>query len=210
MTSSFSELELDTLQEIMNMAFGHAAADLAEVVDVFVQLNSPRVEVISLGKLQAHIASHINDFERASVVEQHFRGETDGVALLVFPRGAEKELLSFFQPDEQELLQSDLVFELEKEVLMEIGNILIGACVGRLFQLLKRSITYLPPRVTGGSEFNEVLTRDMFKSDDFAITMRTQFSFEDRQVSGHLFLVNRQASAPELQKALAEFWSQFE
>lgn len=210
MTSSFSERELDTLQEIMNMAFGHAAADLAEVVDVFIHLNTPRVEVITLGELPSHIAAHINDFARASIVEQHFRGQTDGVALLVFPRGAEKELLSFFQPNEQEPLQSDIVFELEQEVLMEIGNILIGACVGRLFELLKRSITYLPPRVTVGGEFNEVLERDMFNREDFAITMRTQFSFEDRQVSGHLFLINRQDSAPELQKALAEFWSQFE
>ena len=206
----FTDLELDTLQEIMNMAFGTAAAELAEVVDVFVRLTAPEVSIVPVGDLQSLLAADVPEFTDTSVVEQQFRGETDGMALLLFPPGAEKELLSFFQPEEEDLFASDIRLELEREVLVEIGNVLIGATVGRLFELLDRRINYLPPRATGGHAFGDLLIRGRFSSDDFAITLKAEFSFEDRQGTGRMYLINRQSAAPELRRALAEFWSTYE
>lgn len=210
MTETFSELELDSLQEIMNMAFGRAAADLAEVVDVFVQLNAPKVEILTVQALEQHLVNNIPSYETSRVVEQHFRGDGEGVALLVFPHGAEHQLVSLFQPEHDELLESDTILELEKEVLMEVGNILIGACIGRLFDLLKQSVTYLPPRSTNGHAFADLVQSGVFAEDDFAITIQTHFNFEDREVAGRLFLVNRQSSLPTLKSALSEFWSSLE
>jgi chemotaxis protein CheC len=210
MTETLTELEIDSLQEIMNIAFGSAAAGLAEVVDVFVQLSSPRVEVLQIEELEAHLVAHVPSWETARVVEQHYRGESDGVALLVFPHGAEHQLVSLFQPDRDALMESDTILELEKEVLMEVGNILIGACVGRLFDLLKRTVTYLPPRTTGGHVFSDLVRSGAFARDDFAITIQTRFDFDDREVSGRLFLVNRQNSLAALKDALSDFWSSLE
>lgn len=206
MTDTLSELELDSLQEIMNMAFGQAAADLAEVVDVFVQLNAPRVQLLTINELQQHLISTIPSYETSRVVEQHYRGEGEGVALLIFPHGAEHQLVSLFQPEHDELLESDTILELEREVLMEVGNILIGACIGRLFDLLKRGVTYLPPHSTNGHAFTGLVESGGFAEDDFAIMIQTCFNFEDREVSGHLFLVNRQSSLHALRSALNEFW----
>ena len=210
MNDTFTAFEIDTLQEVMNMAFGSAAADLAEVVDVFVQLNAPDVQVMRLDDLESHLVAQIPDYERARVVEQHFRGESDGVALLVFPHGAEHQLVSLFQSDSAEILESDTILELEKEILMEIGNILIGATVGRLFDLLNRRIGYLPPRTTDGYAVAELINKGLFAGDDYAITVQTRFDFEDRAVSGRLFIINRQQSAQQLKSALAEFWSSLE
>lgn len=209
--TQFTDLELDTLQEVMNIAFGQAAADLAQVVDFFVQLNAPGVNVISVPELPEHIAGTMGHVERTTVVEQQYTGETSGIALLFFPEGAEKQLLTFFESyDEQDWSDHDLVTDLEREVLMEIGNILIGACVSKLFELLNRSVTYLPPRAIRGYAIEEKLTQGIFEREDFAITMETRFSFEDRDISGKLFLVNRNESAAALKSALAEFWSQYQ
>jgi chemotaxis protein CheC len=206
----FSEMELDTLQEIMNMAFGTAAAELAEVVDVFIRLRAPEIKVIPVNDLPELLASDIPDFQKTSVVEQQYRGQGDGMALLLFPPGAEKLLISFFQPEDDEILASDIRLELEQEVLLEIGNVLIGATVGRLFELLDRRINYMPPRTTGGYAFQDLLRRGAFVEGDFAITLRAEFSFEDRQVQGHLYLLNRQSAAEELKRALGEFWSTYQ
>lgn len=206
----FSDLEIDTLQEIMNMAFGTAAAELAEVVDVFIRLTAPEVRIVPVHDLESVLAESIPEFSKTHVVEQQFRGQSDGMALLLFPPGAEKLLISFFQPEEEEILQSDVRLELEKEVLVEIGNVLIGATIGRLFELLKRRINYLPPRATGGYAFSDLLRRGSFSGNDFAITMKAEFAFEDRHVAGQLYLINREDSLPELKRALAEFWSAYE
>ncbi len=206
----FSEMELDTLQEIMNMAFGTAAAELAEVVDVFIRLRTPEIKIIPINELPAFLARDIPNFQKTSVVEQQYRGQGDGMALLLFPPGAEKLLISFFQPEDSEILASDIRLELEQEVLLEIGNVLIGATVGRLFELLDRRINYMPPRTTGGYAFEDLLRRGAFTKDDFAITLRAEFSFEDRQVEGQLYLLNRQSAAEGLKRALGEFWSTYQ
>ncbi|MFW6228259.1 MAG: chemotaxis protein CheC [Alkalispirochaeta sp.] len=209
-THPFTEMELDTLQEIMNMAFGTAAAQLAEVVDVFIQLRAPRISIVPVGELSTYLAAEIPDFRQTSVVEQQYRGETNGMALLLFPEGAEKQMISFFEVDPEVVTTPDIRLELEKEVLVELGNVLIGATVGRLFELLKRRINYMPPRATGGYAFDDLLVRGAFQPDDFAITMKAEFAFEDRQVTGMLYLVNQQSAAADLKRALGEFWSQYE
>lgn len=206
----FTDLELDTLQEIMNMAFGTATAELAEVVDVFIQLRAPEVSVVPVGTLPDYLAQHVPGFPDSHVVEQQYRGATNGMALLLFPAGAEKQMVSFFQLDTDMADTPDIRLELEKEVLVEIGNILIGATVGRLFELLNRRINYMPPRATGGHAFNDLLVRGAFAPEDFAITMKAEFAFEDRSVTGQLYLVNQQNAAPELKRALGEFWSNYE
>ncbi|MDA3948407.1 MAG: chemotaxis protein CheC [Spirochaeta sp.] len=206
----FTDMELDTLQEIMNMAFGTAAAQLAEVVDVFIQLRAPKVTIVPVGELSSYLSTEIPHFKQTSVVEQQYRGETNGMALLLFPEGAEKQMISFFEVDPDSVATPDIRLELEKEVLVEIGNVLIGATVGRLFELLNRRINYMPPRVTGGYAFDDLLVRGAFTPDDFAITMKAEFAFEDRQVNGQLYLVNQQSAAAELKRALDEFWNSYE
>lgn len=210
MGSAFTEFELDVLQEIMNMAFGSAAADLADVVDVFVQLNAPKTEIIPVGDLAAFVSRQVGTQRRVSVVEQEFHGGSDGLALLVFTGDAERQLISLFQDDPLFPTDAGEMLELEREVLMEVGNILIGACVGRLFELLQRPISYLPPHATGEDAISGLVDRRMFSSEDFAISMQARFSFEDREVSGFLFLINRQESEQELRSALQDFWSEYQ
>ncbi len=43
--------EIDILQEIMNIAFGTAAAELAEVINIFVELSVPFIRLIPADEL---------------------------------------------------------------------------------------------------------------------------------------------------------------
>jgi len=203
--AALTELELDALQEIMNISFGSAAADLAEIMDIFIQLSVPHIRSVLVPDLTEYLSQNINDFKTCSVVEQKYNGDFEGVAFLVFPYGEEKELISYFQGSDLKGYESDSLIELEKEVLLEIGNILIGACIGRIFELLDSRISYQPPQILWGEDFNSSFLNSDFESQDVAITMKTFFSFEDRQVSGNLFLINSQNSIPQLKKALTKF-----
>jgi len=109
----------------MNISFGSAAADLAEIIDIFINLNVPDIQTIEITKLPAYIKEQIKDFDNCSIVEQKYHGDFGGVAFLIFPYGIEKELLSYFQQSENVTYESDEMILLEKEVLMEIGNILL-------------------------------------------------------------------------------------
>ena len=79
-------------------------------------------------------------------MEQSFWGKFKGNAYLFFPSGTGKRIISLLGNGD-EFFQSDPINELEKETFLEIGNILIGACIGKIAELLGDVITYSPPRV---------------------------------------------------------------
>jgi chemotaxis protein CheC len=202
--------EKDILQEIMNIAFGKAAADLAEVINIFVVLSVPYIKLLKSAELSAYLTYEIRDYNNISIVEQNFWGKFKGSAFLVFPAGAGKELITMLGADDEVIFESGSIDLLEKETLMEVGNILIGACVGKVSELLGDVVTYSPPKVVIENNPNEVIPNNLFDPDFTAIVMKTLFRFDERDVSGFLFLVTSDESVEWIKKSLADFLEQYE
>ncbi|WP_313950760.1 chemotaxis protein CheC [Accumulibacter sp.] len=204
-----SDEEKDILQEIMNIAFGKAAADLAEVINIFVVLSVPDIQMLRAQDLPEYLKKQVSAYHRITIVEQNFWGEFKGSAFLAFQASAGRELVSLFG-DGTEELGSEPIYGLEKETLMEVGNILIGACVGKLSELLGDSVTYSPPRVVTENTSNDAIPSSIFESYSSAIVLKTTFCFNERNVDGFLFLVTSNESIVWLKKALAKFMEQYE
>jgi len=202
--------EKEILQEIMNIAFGQAAADLAEVINIFVVLSVPNIQLLKGAELPEYLRHELRDFNNVSIVEQNFRGKFRGSAFLVFPAGAGKELISLLDADHETSFESGSIDLLEKETLMEVGNILIGACVGKMSELLDDVVTYSPPKVVIENQPHEIIPNNLFNPEYTAIVMKTLFRFDERDVSGFLFLVTTHDSVAWLQKSLARFLEQYE
>ena len=205
-----SEEEKDILQEIMNIAFGKAAADLAEVINIFVVLSVPDIRIIKAVDLPDYIQTEFSEFGNISIVEQNFWGEFKGNALLIFPADAGKELISLLGDGGELTFGSESSDILENETLMEVGNILIGACVGKVAELLKDVVTYSPPRVIIEDHPNVSMPKTLFDPSNSAILLKTVFCFNERNVNGFLFLITSHNSVVWLKKALADFMEQYE
>jgi chemotaxis protein CheC len=209
-----SELQLigaedrDILQEIMNIAFGNAAAELAQVINIFVVLSVPFIQVLRARELPAYIKSEV-PCDSISIVEQDFWGEFKGNALLVFQSGAGRELAFMLNGDEG-VLEPGGTDRFESEILMEVGNILIGACVGKLAELLGDVIQYSPPKVLIENHANDALPQNLFDPGCAAIILRTMFQFNDKDIGGFLFLVTSHESIGWLKGALAKFMAQYD
>jgi chemotaxis protein CheC len=202
--------EIEILQEIMNISFGKSAADLADVIDTHVVLNVPFISIMQVTDLPDYIRNHVKDYRSVSIVEQHFWGRLKGDALLVFSSGSGKELIRMLQHGGATGLESDPVEILERETLMEIGNILIGACVGKFAELLKDVVTYTPPLIVLEKYYDEAFSGKHFNHDRTAIVLKTDFSFTEGNVSGFLFLITRNDSIQWLKEALRIFIAQYE
>ena len=202
--------ETDLLQEIMNIAFGRAASDLAEFIDIFVILSVPQIKLLLAYDLPTYINNEIMDYDqdKVSVVEQSFWGKFKGNAFLVFPSGAGKRMISLFD-GRDEFFESDPSHELEKETFLEIGNILIGACIGKLAELLGDVTTYSPPRVMVEKSLH-VLYENLLDPDSMAIVLRTVFEFNDKNISGYMFVLTKEESFGWLKNALHKFLEQYD
>jgi chemotaxis protein CheC len=200
--------ETDTLQEIMNIAFGRAASDLAEYIDIFVILSPPQIKVLQAFDLPSYLNNEIKDYDKVSVVEQNFWGKFKGNAFLVFPSGTGKRMISLFD-SENKFFESEPTHELEKETFLEIGNILIGACIGKIAELLGDVTTYSPPRVVVENSLRGVVYDNLSDPDNLAIVLRTVFEFNEKNVSGYMFILTKQESFAWLKTAVYKFLEQY-
>lgn len=200
--------DIEILQEVMNIAFGKASADLAEVIDIRVFLNVPYVELLNAADLPRRIVEEVKMYKDIRIVEQNYWGKFKGSALLIFPAESGKGLISLFEDDFDENMNVDrLVFE--KETLLEVGNILIGACVGKIAELLDDVVSYSPPNVTVQRISKQPILERLADPEKHAIFMKTVFQFEDKDVSGALFLISGQDSLTWLKTALNNFMAKF-
>ena len=201
--------EKDILQEIMNIAFGDAAAELAQVINIFVVLSVPYIRVLQARELPEYIRSEAGGCESISIVEQDFWGEFKGNAILVFQAGAGREL-AFMLNGDTGVFEPGATDRFESEILMEVGNILIGACVGKLAELLGDVVQYSPPKVLIENNANNALPQNLFDPGCSAIILRTMFRFNDKDIGGFLFLVTSHESIGWLKGALAKFMAQYD
>lgn len=205
-----TDLEKDALQEIMNIGFGRAAADLAEIINMHVILSVPYIAVLKSDDVIHFIHNEIPDTTDMSMITQFFSGRFNGGSFLVFPHGEGRKLLRIFDNDISELGENPDMEMLEKETLIEVGNIIIGACVGKVAEMLGDAVTYAPPRFFTQEQIPDTLEQILNSSDSFAILFKTVFNFEHYNVSGYLFLVSQYSIMPWMKQAIADFIGVYE
>ncbi len=137
MTPRYTELQLDALRELANIASGNAATALSQMLGREVGLNVPRVLALPLA--DAVDACGSPDDATTSVVIP-LDGDIDGVVLLLIdPEGADALC---------ELLGVEAGSEIGESALREIGNILGTSCLNALASMTGLHLEPCPPHLT--------------------------------------------------------------
>jgi chemotaxis protein CheC len=191
----------DALSELINIGFGRAAASLSRLTGHRVQLEVPQVMICPVDELGDTLRPYI-DGEIASV-HQVFSGPVAGDALLVLDQrsgGMLKELLT----NEPALPLS--IDASAREVIAEVGNILLNACLGMFGNLLKVQVSFAVPHVTlEGLEAvveSVVIEREGLR---YALVVHAGFRLKGGSVTGYLIIVLSVASIDRLLRAV-EAW----
>lgn len=120
----------DCYQEVANVAMGRAGDLLAKLLNVFVLLPIPSVNFIEVSELTMALKA-IDESETTSGVCQGFiSGGISGEALLILNDSSFKDIASLMNyplDDASDITQNEMSDELE--YLMDLANILIGACL---------------------------------------------------------------------------------
>jgi chemotaxis protein CheC len=189
-----SEDRRDAVTELLNIGFGRAAASLSALTNARVELLVPEVQMCRIDELSAVLRPHVSG-EIASV-HQVFSGPVAGDALLVLDR-ASAEILSQLLTDEILLpLSVDIS---AREVIAEVGNILLNACLGVFGNLLQVQVTFAVPSVT--LEALEAVVSSLIVGREelsHAIVVHAEFKLKDSGVTGYLVMVLGVASIERL------------
>ncbi len=192
----------DALTEVINIAFSRTAAALSDLTGHRVLLDKPVVELYRLSELSAALGGFVKG-EVASV-HQVFRGPVGGDALLLLNyEGAVAlaNLLGDPQDKRNRLNASD------QEVLTEVGNILLNACLGTFGNLLEVHISFTVPRLhleaLTGLLDSLIIDEDSLR---YALVVFTNFHLRESSVGGYLVVVLGVQSLDRLLQAV-EQWS---
>jgi chemotaxis protein CheC len=198
-----TSVQQDALIELLNIGFGRAAASLSELTGHRVVLEVPEVSIHPIAELKP-VLSRVTTEEVASV-HQIFSGPVAGDALLILNHSAAgmlKQLLT----DEPAL---PLVVDASaREVLTEVGNILLNACLGTFGNLLKVQVSFSVPHLNLDT-LHGVLESLMINRETlrYALLVHAGFRLRDAEVRGMLVIVLSVASLDKLIRAV-EVWEQ--
>lgn len=133
----------DCYQEIANVAMGQAGDLLARLLDVFVVLPIPNVNLIEVSELSMAL-SDVEDHESTSGICQGFIGAgISGEALLVLNDSSFKDVASLMN------YKYEVDESTELELLMDMANVLIGACLKGVSEQLDMPFSQGHPVVLG-------------------------------------------------------------
>lgn len=133
----------DVFQEITNVAMGRAADLLARLLGVFVNLPVPRVNTLEIGEL--HMALQLADDEDtySAICQGYIGAGIAGEALLLFNDSSITDIAQLMKYD------GEIDEQVRIELLMDIANILIGACLKGIAEQLDISFSQGHPVVLG-------------------------------------------------------------
>lgn len=149
--------ERDVITELLNIGVGQAAASFSEMVGEEVLLSVPSVEIMARDTAAALLARLTSD--RATGITQSFDGALVGVAALVFPEAKSMHIVRSVLRSSYPL---DEINELAQETLLEIGNIILNACLGTISNFLGTEVVSSLPTLT------TQVTRDLFTEPEAA------------------------------------------
>ena len=166
----------DALAEFVNIGMGQAGDSLARLFDTFISLSIPRIELVKPGDVTRAIAALVNDPGPVVAVRQAFSSRIRGEALAIYASGGCDALVDLVKyPD----VTSD-------ELLLEISNVLVGACVGGLAAQFSLDLSFSPPSILGSHRSIDHLLDVACLPWENALVAEVNFRVVDRAFRCHL------------------------
>ncbi|MCA1797540.1 MAG: chemotaxis protein CheC [Geobacteraceae bacterium] len=197
-----SDAGQDALQELFNIGMGHAAASLERMLGTEICLSVPFLTLLSAPRAATRIETP--DHAEVSTVRQAFSGPFSGTALLIFPETNCVELIRTLVDDAVPL---ETLGELEQDSLLEIGNIVLNACLGSFANLMQKEIDFELPTFLRGSCRNLLASNNTSAVDEPLIFLEVNFNSREgtaasNSIKGFVVLLLDARGSADLQQEL--------
>ena len=191
--SPMIEVDLrDACQEIANVAMGRAADLLAKLLDVFVLLPIPNVNVLEVSELTMALKA-TEESQTVSALCQGFIGAgVAGEALLLFHDSSFQDMAQLMGLTNPEDANTEI------EVMIDTGNVLIGAFLNGISEQLHMKFSQSHPVVLGRHCTVNELIHDNSEKWARTLAMEINYRIEGHDIQCDLLLLFTEESLPTL------------
>lgn len=174
---------IDGYQEVANIAMGRAADLLARLLDVFVLLPVPNVNMIEPNELRMAL-DQVEDSDILSALCQGFIGSgIAGESLLIFNEASFTDMAKLMK------YEGEISEAIQMELLMDISNILIGACLKGFTDQLDIDFSQGHPVILG----RHIKVQDIIEQNSNrwqkSLAIEIAFSIENKNINCDLLLL---------------------
>ncbi|CAM3769945.1 chemotaxis protein CheC [Pontibacter korlensis] len=185
METQISELERDIIKEILNIGLARAADSFAAIAKDKVLLKVPDIQLIEVKELLELVAQYEDTHV---IIQSDIKGDFNGATLMLFSDDHIVRLsevcLSMVDVQKGELSV------MQESLLLEISNIITGALVTQLANILKANIYGSPPKAPKShiaDSLKDILVQHpLFQP--LVFTVITRFTHNSRSVELPLLL----------------------
>jgi len=180
-----TEQQTDAVTELINIAFARTGAALSDLTGQRVLLEPPTVALHLTSDLDSELARFVPG--EIAWIHQVFDGPVAGDALLLLNYDGAVQLTELLT---DETSSTDRLDESAREVLTEVGNILLNACLGVFGNVLNVHVGFSVPRLRLDSIDELVIWLKEGRGElRYALVVFTKFQVRHSQVNGYLVLV---------------------
>lgn len=174
----------DAFTEIFNIGVGKAAESLSRLVYDTVKLSVPKLEVLSSSQLINQISNSFTS--DIACIRQEFGGSANGRAYLLLNAASGINLVNALvkqhESNKRQLSDTD------KEMLVEVGNIVINSLVGTLANMLNVDFRFQQAHcdIVRNDKIDNHLSLNYA---DYILYIETLFVVPGRQIGGNLAIL---------------------
>jgi chemotaxis protein CheC len=174
----------DALTELINIGYARAAAALSDLTGHRISLEVPEVAIHLISEIRAKLQNVIEG--EVLSVNQVFSGPISGNAILLLDRKAAL-LLNTLLTDRSQAAELDGA---AREVITEVGNIVLNTCLGAFGNLLKVQVTFTVPYLQVESVQKVLESITVGGSElEYALVIHTHFHVRTSNINGYLVII---------------------
>jgi chemotaxis protein CheC len=192
-------IDQDALTELFNIGLHRAAASLSELTGQRIVVDLPRLWICPIEETHGRLRELIEG--ELATVHQIFMGNMAGDAVLVLEYENASRLAALLT--DGELAVGGRLDQSAREVLAEVGNVILSSCLSAFGDMLHVSVSFAVPRIH--VESLEGLLRSIkVQSDELHYTLlaATRFRLTEGEVGGYLMIAIGLASLELISDAL--------
>ncbi len=190
------EVHRDAMQEITNVAMGQAGDKLARLLDTFVILSIPHIDIMRPSDIVMALHAIDTTDSVSGVCQGFIGGGISGEAMLLFNDTSFTDLAKLMNYDDE------LDPQAERELLMDTTNVLFGACLNGIAQQIDISFSFGPPMVLGQHrKVSEIFNTENARWQS-ALVVEISYELESYDVNCDLLIIMTEESLDLLFKKL--------
>lgn len=181
-----SDQQKDALTELINIGYGRAALALSELTGHRVTVGVPRVTLHPIDEIGSILESTLSPW--VAHVNQSFSGSVSGNALLLMNEQSALVLGKILGQTPESTAHFDAS---TREILKEVGNILLNSCLGVFGNLLQIHMKFAVPRlaVDHVSQVIHRAAKDAGNDSTHGLLVHTRFHVKTADINGYLVIV---------------------